>query len=355
MDTKIENIPYICIVYQLIRKGDFIMRKLFVLLMTLSLLCGCITSSTDRYRRCDGAVWGTTFHITYHSERMLDDSIYAVMQAVERSLSPFADSSLVSRINLGLTTDTDTLFRRIFTTSQTINRLSDGAFDPTVAPLVNLWGFGYRNASEEPTQKQIDSVMPSVGIGMCRLDGIHIIKHSDATEFDFSAITKGYGCDLVGEMLRRNGCRDYMVEIGGEIAVSGVNPRGESWRIMIDTPVEVDSGVVHERMATVLFSSGGIATSGNYRNYRNTSTGRVGHTISPKTGRPVTTRTLSVTVTAADAMTADALATACMVMNSDSAMAMVEKVDNAGALIVTAGDDGAYKFLTSSRFPPISK
>lgn len=118
--------------------------------------------------------------------------------------------------------------------------------------------------------------MPLIGISDCYLDSAgHLIKKSPLTEFNFSAITKGYGCDLVGEMLRRNGCTDYMVEIGGEIALSGKNKRGDKWHIMIDSPIDNDTAIVHERMTIIEISDAGVATSGNYRNYKTTSTGRI--------------------------------------------------------------------------------
>ncbi|MCM1483995.1 MAG: FAD:protein FMN transferase [Muribaculaceae bacterium] len=331
--------------------------KSAILTVIAVLLTSCVGDGTNGYRRFEGAVWATTFHITYRSDRMLDDSIHAVMMQVEKSLSPFAESSLISAINRGETDRTDSLIRRIFMASQDINRRSGGAFDPTVAPLVNLWGFGYRSGDgAEPSQAAIDSALTLVGIGRCRLEAGRIVKVAADTEFNFSAITKGYGADLVGEMLRRNGCTDYMVEIGGEIALSGVNPRGEDWHVMIDAPVSADTAAtLHERMAVIYVTDGGVATSGNYRNFRDTSRGRVGHTINPVTGYPVTTSTLSATVIAPNAMAADALATACMAMPADSALRMIEEYPGAEAMLVTEGKDGGWNMRTTSRFPEIRR
>ena len=330
------------------------LRLLIFAVVTL-VMVSCLGTRSPRYHKCEGAVWATSYHIVYNSSKMLDDSIIAVMSMVEMSLSPFEPMSTVSRINRGETTDTDSLFRRILLASQRFCNLSGGAFDPTVAPVVNLWGFGYRNGSAEPTQAQIDSAMQGVGILKCRLDGTNI-KKQPATEFNFSAITKGYGCDLIGEMLRRNGCTDYMIEIGGEVTVSGKNPRGEKWRIMVDAPVSNDTAVVHERMAVMEVTNCGIATSGNYRNYRSTLSGkRVGHTISSFTGRPVMSTMLSATVMASDAMTADALATACMAMNPDEAKAMIESMTDTEALIVVAdtASVAGWNIVATSGFPVI--
>ncbi len=335
----------------------FFKRIAYIIVLLTAVSC----TPPPSYRNCEGAVWNTTYHITYRADRDLGDSIRTVMKQVEMSLSPFNDSSLISRINRGENVAPDSLLRRIFLASQEVNRNSSGAFDPTVAPLVNLWGFGYRNTGVEPTQKAIDSIMPLVGIAACALtpDGM-LVKKSPDTEFNFSAITKGYGCDLIGEMLARNGCTDYMVEIGGEITLAGVNPRGKAWRIMVDAPIDNDTAIIHQRMAVIEPGTGGVATSGNYRNYKQTSSGKVWHTISPSTGRPAHTDLLSATVVAPDAMLADAYATSCMAMRCDSAIAMLDAVKGVEALLVTldtvASDSvPSFRIVTTKGFPAVQK
>ncbi len=329
--------------------------KLSILIATLCALPGCMGHNSHPYHKCEGAVWGTSYHITYSSDKMLDDSIISVMSRMEMSLSPFEEESTISAINNGSSVATDSLLRRIFNKSQYICKISGGAFDPTVAPIVNLWGFGYKTGASEPTQAQIDSAMRGVGILKCAIIADTIVK-SNFTEFNFSAITKGYGCDLIGEMLKRNGCTDYMVEIGGEVAVSGVNPHGEPWHIMVDTPISNDTAVIHDRMAVIAVTNCGIATSGNYRNYRTLRQGhKIGHTVSPATGRPVETSTLSATVIAHDAMTADALATACMAMPLADAMTMLKGLPDTEALIVVADSISPKKWVmhTTGGFPDI--
>ncbi len=302
------------------------------------------------YRQCSGVVWTTAYSIVYESESDMSDSIIAVMQRVEKSLSPFDSVSVVSKINRNESMAVDTLLQRVFAASQEVCRLSGGAFDPTVAPIVNLWGFGYDNMATEPTQAQIDSALTSVGILECVVaDGV-MRKRSPATEFNFSAITKGYGCDLIGEMLRRNGVENYMVEIGGEIALRGVNSQGKPWHIQIDAPVEEKAEVRHTPMSVVPLTNCGVATSGNYRNFRETSAGKTWHTISPVTGRPVSSATLSATVIAPTCMMADALATACMAMPSDDALKMIEAIDGVEAMIVVNGG-GNFVVRKTSSFP----
>lgn len=332
------------------------MKVRFLLFLALALtVLSCIGERTSRYHKCEGAVWATSYHIVYNSPKMLDDSIIAVMGKVEMSLSPFEDISVVSMINRGESNVIDSLFRRVFLASQYFCQVSGGEFDPTVAPIVNLWGFGYRNGIMEPTKAQIDSAMRCVGILKCSLVGDTIIRPKGA-EFNFSAITKGYGCDLIGEMLKRNGCVDFMVEIGGEVKVSGKNPHGDKWHIMVDAPVCNDSVVLHERMAVMEVTDCGIATSGNYRNFRSTASGkRVGHTVSALTGYPVMGNMLSATILAPDAITADALATACMTMTPEASLKMIRQLPEVEALIVVADTTSSlgWRIVTTPGFPDV--
>lgn len=313
------------------------MRRTLPLLLILSIVSAC-TYAPASYRSCSGGVWNTLYNITYNSDRDLRDTILAAMRSVELSLSPFAKGSLISAVNSGDTSvRADSHLRRVMKASQRVNVLSQGAFDPTVAPLINLWGFGYRADSVQPRQAVIDSLLRSVGMSACGVtpDG-RIHRKSPSTEFNFSAITKGYGCDMVAEALRRNGVEDYLVEIGGEIAVRGYSPKGKKWTVSIDSPVENDTAIVSTSMAVIEISDGGVATSGNYRNYRRTSDGKVWHTISPLTGRPALTDLLSATVIAPSCMMADALATSCMAMQSGRAYEMINRLDSVEAMLVTA-------------------
>lgn len=316
------------------------------LLLLSAALCGC--SRGEPYRHIDGAVWNTTYSIIYQGSASLADSVPAILREVEMSLSPFNPGSLISRINRGETDSADARIARVFDISRSVNALSGGAFDPTLSPLINLWGFGYdktAGADAVPSDSAIVLAMQSVGMGECRLDGGKVVRKSPSTTFNFSAVTKGYGCDLVAAKLSRNGVDNYMVEIGGEIAIGGVNDRGRKWIVMIEAP-RYDLSGRREGMMTVDVTDCGIATSGNYHNYHDTSAGRVGHTISATTGRPVVTPTLSATVIAPDCATADALATAAMAMQPDSALAMLESLDGVTALIVTADTT-----ITTTKFP----
>lgn len=314
---------------------------------------GC---SGPSWQKTEGAAWATTYHITYRAPQALGDSVSAVMKSVEMSLSPFNVASAVSRVNAGVTDSVDAMFERVFAVSQRVNEASGGLYDPTIAPLVNLWGFGYKTSGVEPDSAAVDSCRQLVDIASCRVVNGRIVRGRDGMEFDFSSITKGLGCDMVGEMLARNGATDYMVEIGGEMALRGRNPRGEKWRVMIDAPVDADTAsALHNRMAVIEVTDCGVATSGNYRNFKLTPAGRVWHSISPATGRPAVTELLSATVVAPTAMEADALATACMVMDPADVLAMIEAMDGAEALLVGSDGAGGYRLVASSGFPEIRR
>jgi len=317
------------------------------LILAASAGCGS-KEKAQTYTTIEGNVWHTTMHITYGSDRNLADSVTAITERVERSLSPFMPDSRISLINRNETTATDGSIERVFAEAQRVNRLSGGAFDPTVAPLVNLWGFGYGDDTGEPSQAQIDSCLNMVGISGCAIDRGTMIKKSPGTQFNFSAITKGFGIDCIADMMQREGISNYMIEIGGEIALSGVNAKGEKWHIQIDAPVA--GGATHEQLSVIAVTDCCIATSGNYRNFRDTSRGRVGHTISPSTGMPCRSNVLSATVIASTAMTADAFATALMAMDEDEGMAMIEAEPGVEAMLVVADGD-SWRTVKSTAFP----
>lgn len=316
-------------------------------LMLVAAACGTGRKS-EAYTTIEGSVWHTTMRITYGSERDLKDSVIAVTNRVEASLSPFLPDSRISLINRNEAMTTDGYIDRVFAESQRINCVSGGAFDPTVAPLVNLWGFGYEGDGGEPTREQTDSCLALVGIGECRIERGRMVKKTEGTQFNFSAITKGFGIDCIAEMLRGEGIENYMIEIGGEVALKGVNPRGEKWHIQIDAPVTDNSG--HERLSVIELTDCCIATSGNYRNYRDTSHGRVGHTISPATGMPYANDVVSATVIAPATMTADALATALMAMDARAGLAMIEEMEGVEAMLVITEGDG-WRIATTAGFP----
>lgn len=318
-------------------------KSFLSILLTITVcthLCGCRQRGVMSYRTSEGVVWHTTYHAVYESDRDLSDVIIGIASKVEKSLSPFDDKSLISLINRNESSDVDSMIETVFNRSVYFNRISNGLFDPTVAPLVNLWGFGYEDAANEPDKNAIDTALLTVGIDECTVvDGKLLKKHPD-TQFDFSAITKGYGVDLIAQAFIDRGVKNFMIEIGGEIVVRGYNPQGELWRISIDKP-QLDALPGEESVDILYLTDCAVATSGNYRNYRINDGKVVGHTISPVTGYPISTEVLSATVVAPSCIDADALATTLMAVPLATAAEIIYGLgEGYYASLVVASDDG---------------
>lgn len=287
------------------------MKYLWIMSLAAMLLTAC--GERAEYRTLSGAVWGTTYHITYRSKQDLSDSVFSQMNRIDEALSMFNKASSVSKINANVEMVPDREIVELWQIAARVNQMSKGAFDPTVAPLVDLWGFG-RRGRDVPAPDSASVMEALRGVGMSRWvveAGSPVVKPTPEAALDFSAIAKGYGVDCIARMLERNGCRDFMVEVGGEIALRGVNPRGKQWRISIDAPVDTLPGSM--AAGHIDTTDCAIATSGNYRNYHTDSTGAAyGHIIDPKTGYPRSKAFRSVTVVASTCALADALATAMM-------------------------------------------
>lgn len=315
------------------------MRTVRMAIAALAALLWSCTVNNGEYRSISGNAWGTVYHITYNGPEALSDSILDEIARVNMSLSAFEHGSTLYRINAGLTDRADSMFAAVFAEARGVWQASGGLFDPTVGPLVKLWGFGNLGETPEPGPEQIEAARAKVGFDRCRLEGLRLIK-DDGMEIDFAAVAKGYGVDLIAALLRRNGCTDYMVEVGGEVAASGVNPKGIPWRIRIDVPG------IDERESVISLDNRCVATSGNYRNYRERPDGsHYGHTINPLTGYPAATSVISATVVAPRCATADALATALMAMggsmDADSAAQAIRTAYPDAELYIVAAEGGS--------------
>ncbi len=306
------------------------------------------TRERSEYQTVSGDVWTTQYHITFlaATDNHLADSVRAILGDVDMSVSPFNPKSRISEINTGKTGETDSRFRRLYNASLQVNRESGGAFDPTVMPLVNAWGFGYKKGAL-PTQAQIDSILSFVGLSKTRLAGSKIVRDDERTQFDFSSIAKGLACDEVGEMLLRNGVEHFLVEIGGEVVAHGENERGEPWHISVDMP---EDNLQHRSALVLPLSDKAVATSGNYRRYKEVDGKRVSHIVNPHTGHAEESSLLSVTIVAPDCMTADAWATACMAMGAERAHALMERRSDIAAMTISTDSAGNYIAWSNAAF-----
>lgn len=310
-------------------------RKITKLLTAASAMAFLSASCmNDKYVKEEGMIWNTTYHITYNGTPDLKDSVITVLNEVGKSLNVFDGNSLVSQVNSSDSLKVDRHFRQVYIASRIVNDASGGMFDPTLSPLITAWGFGPGHKTNADTVA-IDSILEFIGITKTHLHGETLVKDDKRIQFNFSAVAKGYGCDAIAEMLKRNGVEDYLVEIGGEIALGGKSPKGGSWKISVDKPIQTDSTEIHDAVMVIGVTDAGIATSGNYRNYRNDGGKTIGHTLSPLTGHPVTTDVISATVIAPNAMKADAVATACMASGSEAAKSILNSLKMEGMLILS--------------------
>jgi len=270
------------------------------------------------YQKDSGSVFGTEYHITYQSDSSLQQSIMAELRRVDESLSMFNPKSTISRINKGETDQADELFAEVFQKAQSISKETNGAFDITVAPLVNAWGFGFKQGTE-PTQHAIDSLLRITGYQKVSLKGSRVVKSNPQVMLDCSAIAKGYGSDRIAKLLRSRGVENYMIEIGGEIVTRGISPKRLPWKIGVTKPTDDTLNMSQELQTVLNVTDRAMATSGNYRNFYYKNGRKYAHTIDPKSGRPVQHDLLSATVLADDCATADAYATSFMVLGLDGA------------------------------------
>lgn len=313
-------------------------RRYAAILIALAVAIVAMFCSRDRMRffSHEGVVWTTDYHITYEATRDLNDSIQLILGNIDMCASPYNKASLISAINENATNRVDAYIKLLIEASRIVNRESEGAFDPTVMPLVNAWGFGYKSGAL-PTRAQLDSILLFIGMDKVTLHGDTLIKSDPRVMLDFSSIAKGMACDEIGRMLSRNGARNWLVEIGGEVAVHGKNAQGKPWTASVDMPTdEQDGAVSHESAMLLTLDNEAVATSGNYRKWRNEGGKKLSHIVDPKTGDSRAGTLLSATVIASDCMTADAWATACMAMGEEKVKNMMQGRNDLGVMTISA-------------------
>lgn len=315
------NTPPNALSYEM-RKYKRIIQTSVVAVLSI-LTTGCAVS--DQFRSVEGMIWNTVYHVTYCGPAELTDSIIPVLKVVDNSVSAFNENSTVSRINKNSLNRADSTFKLILEESKEVNLATDGYFDPSLKPAIDAWGFGKDHQATSDTAR-LDSIRTFVGINKISIDSEGKVHKEDRRlQLNFSAIAKGFGADEVGRMFSRNGVDNYMVEIGGETVLHGTNPSDSLWNIAIEMP-STDAAAQAQPAIILSCTDCGIATSGNYRNYRAEKGTRFGHTLDPNTCRPALTDVVSATVVASSSMVADAFATAFMAMGSTKAQVIAERL-----------------------------
>ena len=274
---------------------------------------------------------GTTFRVVANTT-LTQSEIYseaiAIDSVAKSSMSIFNPNSLISAVNAGKVDTLDIHLLRNIAVAARIHALSGGAYDITVKPLTDAYGFARVSKKEH---FDIDSLLQFVGFDKFRVVGNQIVKADSRVQLDLNSLAKGYTVDLLADRLEQLGCWDYIVEIGGEIRASGINAKGSQWRIGVDSPIEGNQSPGAYQQAVIKISDKALATSGNYRRYYTDSEGnKVTHTIDPKSGRSVVSRLLSATVVAPRCVEADAMATMFMAMGDKAAVTLAEELKREG-------------------------
>lgn len=298
------------------------------------------------YQHNTGYIFGTVYHITYQYDTDLNAEILAELNKVDASLSMFNKQSVITRVNNNQNIEVNDMFTDVFTLAEKISNDTNGAFDITVAPLVNAWGFGFKNG-QLPTRAMVDSLKTFVGYKRVTLIDKHVKKDDPRTTLDCGAIAKGYGCDMVAELLRRKGVANFMVEIGGEVVTCGISDRRLPWKIGVTKPSDDSLNQNQELQAVLNVTDKAMATSGNYRNFYYKDGKKYAHTIDPHTGFPVQHSLLSATVLADRCAVADAYATSFMVMGIEKAKEVLKRNPKLMAYFIYADEKGNYKVWCS--------
>lgn len=319
-----------------------------IFLVFLVIASVLIIANEPPYHNDKGVIFGTYYNISYKHKDNLRNTIEKRLLAVDNSLSPFNKKSIISAVNNNADINVDSLFTQVFMLAQEISEKTDGAFDITVAPLVNAWGFGFRKGVDVDSI-MVDSMLQYIGYNKVALIDGKVKKQYPETMLDCSAIAKGFACDCVALLFDSLGIENYMVEIGGEVVAKGKNEKSKLWSIGINKPTDDKSGSHSELQEILRISGKSLATSGNYRNYRYENGRKVAHTIDPRSGYPIQHSLLSATVIADNCATADAYATAFMVMGLEDAIEICN-ANNIEGYFIYSDDNGDLQVAETEGF-----
>ena len=333
---------------------------LWVVAMAL-LLSSCLNQPQKMVLQ--GLAQGSYYAVTYYDVegRDFQHEVDSIFHAVDMSVNLWENNSVICKVNRNEDVILDNIFIDNFNIAQKAAELSGGSFDPTIAPLVEAWGFGAKNGElitengtpkGSPTEwevKLIDSLLQLVDYRKVRIEGDKLVKDNPAMRLDFNAIAQGYTSDLIGAFLESKGVKNYIVDVGGEIMARGGKPDGSSWVVGIEKPAaDWDSErVVQERVEV---RDKGIVTSGSYRKYVERDGKRYSHCIDPTTGYPVEHQLLSATVIAGTSVWADALASICMVMGMERSLELINSMDGVEAYYIFVNDDGELETFATDGF-----
>lgn len=327
-------------------------QRIFVIAI-IGLFISCKEETKLHLNYTKGEAFGTTFSVQFVEEQKFDfsDSYDSIIRVINASMSTYIKDSDISRINMGDTTITvDKHFKNVFTTSKKIYKETNGAFDPTIGILVNAWDFGPEGKVISLDSLKIDSLLVSVGLDKVELKGDSIVKNDPKTYIDFNALAKGYGVDVFAEFIESKGFENYLVEIGGEIRGKGSNIiKQKPWRIGVEDP-NFDGTQSYSKVISLRNEA--MATSGGYRKYKTDENGeRYIHILDAKTGYPLKSNLLAVSVITGNCMGADAYATAFMSMGLEESMKFLDTHPELKVYFIYEDQDKELKTISINGFP----
>lgn len=308
--------------------------------------------------KIEGEAQGTTYHITYfdRQNRNFKPEIEKILVNFDKSVSTYLPTSIISRINKNeMDIKVDHYFKTCFKKAKEIWKSTNGAFDPTVYPLVNAWGFGPEK-KQKIDKIKIDSILEFVGFDLIKLKGNRIVKKDSRVQLDFNAFAQGYSVDVVSEFLNSKKINSYLVEIGGEVYAKGKKPDDTNWTVGIEKPINnkvtenanpIEAIIKLENLAT--------ATSGDYRKYTLIDGIKYAHHIDPKTGYPTKNNLLSASIFSKECITSDASATGILVMGIEKAKLYLESHPEIQAYLIYSGENGNYQVFESNGLKSIIK
>jgi thiamine biosynthesis lipoprotein len=330
--------------------------KISVLVFSFLLFAGC---GSKKEEKISGKTMGTTYHITvvagyFNNAKSLKEKIEARLEEINQSMSTYRKDSEITRFNaqndVGEKVCVSEDFIHVMRVAEKLHALSEGAWDGTIKPLVDLWGFGSSSRERRvPEKEDILKLLPEIGFNNVEIsDNRYLIKRRASISVDLASIAKGYAVDQIADLLRKNGIKNFLVEIGGEVFASGHRLDGKLWRVGINTPMK-DAAVDNVYKAINLHNKA-LATSGDYRNFFEVNGKRFSHVLDPRTGYPVTNGVAGVSIIADTCVFADGLATAIMVMGHEKGIELIDTLPDVEGLVVVEETDGTLTDYTSKGF-----
>jgi thiamine biosynthesis lipoprotein len=328
------------------------LKLLLLIFFSTLLVSACSDVQEPNVYQLNGNTMGTSYSITVVGDVRIDPTLVTnALENIENSMSTYRPDSELMQLNKAPVDTWITISEELYevlTISETVSQLSDGAFDISIGPLVDLWGFGPDKSnfgSPPDNPEQVENILRNIGYQ-------HLVLASDETaalktkmiSLDLSAVAKGYAVDVIAELLEANTINNYLVEVGGEISAQGSNAQGEPWRIAIESPLKSNN---QEAFRVIQINNLSVASSGDYRNFYEEDGISYSHTLDPRTGYPVNHQLASVTVLTDSAAFADALATAFNVMGTEQALLLANQ-HQIPAFFIENTDNGLIEYYSSA-------